>query len=69
VVSTIENESLHERGYILATQLQGTPDVYDWEASSMVFIVDPDGDIVWWYPSRVGREAFSAMPCGNRRCM
>lgn len=56
--ATIENTSLHERGYILSTQLQNTsPNA----TGSMAFILDADGDLVWWYESLVGQTSRAHM--------
>jgi hypothetical protein len=38
------DESSRERGFIVTSYWQG-------QASSMAFIIDADGDIVWWYES------------------
>ena len=52
LTASVENASLHERGYILSTQLQSPID-----DNSVVFILDPDGDLVWWYVSGVGQTS------------
>ena len=41
---TIHDEAAHERGFIVASYWQGT-------GSSVAFIIDADGEIVWWYDS------------------
>ena len=55
--SSINDEERHEKGFILSTQLQGTPSIDDYELASMVFILDGEGDVVWWYQSRIGRTS------------
>ena len=52
LTASVENPSLHERGYIVSTQLQSPMD-----DNSVVFILDPDGDLVWWYLSQVGQTS------------
>jgi hypothetical protein len=41
---TIHDEAAHERGFIVASYWQGG-------GSSVAFIIDADGEIVWWYDS------------------
>ena len=50
LTASVENPSLHERGYILSTQLRSSAG-----DNSVVFILDPDGEPIWWYVSRVGQ--------------
>ncbi len=42
------DEEARERGFIVASYWQGSD-----EARRTPFIIDSDGDIVWWYPSEV----------------
>lgn len=41
---TIQQPEAYERGFMILSYWQGT-------GSSMVFVLDADGDIVWWYDS------------------
>lgn len=54
--AAVLDDALHEPGYILSTQLLNAGSG-DHEQGSIVFILDPDGDIVWWYQSRVGQTS------------
>ena len=61
VTPAIHDATSHESGFIVSTQVQGNlvnPAPGEWpeimSAPSTVFIIDGDGDIVWWYPSCVG---------------
>lgn len=52
----IVDEAARERGFIVASYWQG-------EGSSVPFILDADGEIVWWYeggPDGIARAAMSA---------
>lgn len=39
---SVKNEAARKRGFIVASYWQGT-------GSALPFIIDPDGEIVWWY--------------------
>ena len=63
VTAAIHDEASHTPGFIVSTQLFNmidfvNRDLGDWSpvmnAGSMVFIMDGDGDLVWWYRSRLG---------------
>jgi hypothetical protein len=57
VTASILDASAHVPGFIVATTCQ--PRSFEtmedfFEAGSMVLILDGDGDVVWWYQSKVG---------------
>ena len=58
VASTIHDEASHESGFIISTYGQTPPPTMPYtefmNIGSMVFILDRDGDVVWWYQSQVG---------------
>ena len=64
LTSTVHDPAAHESGFIISTQLTGLADFAEsgnwigWEefmlTGSFAYILDGDGDIVWWYQSRVG---------------
>jgi len=58
VTSTIHDEASHESGFIVSTYVQTPPPTMPYtefmNIGSMVFILDGDGDVVWWYQSQVG---------------
>lgn len=52
----VTSETARERGFIVASYWQG-------DGSAVPFILDPDGEIVWWYdggPNGIARAAMSA---------
>jgi len=58
VTSSIHDEASHESGFIVSTYGQTPPPTMPYtefmNIGSMVFILDGDGDVVWWYQSQVG---------------
>jgi hypothetical protein len=58
VTSTILDPSSHAPGYIVSTYVMALsptrPISESMSTGSMVFILDRDGEVVWWYQSKVG---------------
>jgi hypothetical protein len=58
VTSTIHDEASHASGFIVSTCFQSRPPTMPYtefmNIGSMAFILDRDGDVVWWYQSKVG---------------
>ncbi len=56
---TIHDEAAHERGFIVASYWQGS-------GSSVAFIIDADGEIVWWYDSGANGIARARMSADGK---
>jgi len=57
VTATTYDAAAHVPGFIVATHTQppvGVTTTEFFETGSMVLILDSDGDVVWWYQSKVG---------------
>jgi hypothetical protein len=57
LTAVVEDTSAHVPGFIVSTHVQppaGVTMTEFMETGSMVFILDGDGDLVWWYQSKVG---------------
>jgi hypothetical protein len=58
VAAVIHDAASHVPGFVVSTYVEPPPPWMDptefMVTGSMVFIIDGDGDVVWWYQSKVG---------------